>query len=234
MCLRTWAPLRPLPHPRNNGITDPAAARTNDNGVRNSIYQIPTWSRYDVLAQIPIRTSGPERGRQRVCCSFSWRRPCLQLSSPPAPLLVASVTVITLPWHLSALPSCLTVPSPSLWGGTVCFVEVCLWGEGIPRCFRPPPAFQLITQNMTALLLFGAEMSCFSRSPRGVKIFCLVLSFLNFISRQRINTACESRRYVLRTGYTSVVQYFLLWCGLRLSANANSERNECFIKCRDV
>lgn len=46
------------------------------------------------------------------------------------------------------------------------FSEVCLRGEGIPRCFRPPLVFQLITANMTALLLFGAEPSRLS-CPRG-------------------------------------------------------------------
>lgn len=43
-------------------------------------------------------------------------------------------------------------------------------GEGIPRCSRLPLVFQLITQNMTALLLFGAEMSCFS-CPHGESEF---------------------------------------------------------------
>lgn len=50
------------------------------------------------------------------------------------------------------------------WG--CLFSEVCLWGEGIPRCSGPPLVFQLITRNMTALPLFGAEMSCFSRYRR--------------------------------------------------------------------
>lgn len=63
---------------------------------------------------------------------FSWRHPCLQLSSPPASLLVASLTCITLSWHLSGLPSCLTIPSPSLWGGTVCFWRFVYGGRNTP------------------------------------------------------------------------------------------------------
>lgn len=51
-------------------------------------------------------------------------------------------------------------------GWSCLFSEVCLWGEGIPRCSGPPPVFQLITWNMTALALFGAEMSCFFRYRR--------------------------------------------------------------------
>lgn len=122
-------------------------------------------------SQPRIRTSRPERGRQQVWCSF--HEDTLVLSSPPASLWLAPVTDVTLPWHLSAFPSRLAVPSPSLRGGTVCFLEVCLWGEGIPCCSRPPLVFQLITQNMTALLFFGAEMSCFARPRGGVKIFLL-------------------------------------------------------------
>ena len=122
-------------------------------------------------SQPRIRTSRPERGRQQVWCSF--HEDTLVLSSPPASLWLAPVTYVTLSWHLSALPSCLAVPSPSLRGGTVCFLEVCLRGEGIPCCSRPPLVFQLITQNMTALLFFGAEMNCFSLPPWGVQIFLL-------------------------------------------------------------
>lgn len=152
-------------------------------------------------SQPRIRTSRPERGRQQVWCSF--HEDTLVLSSPPASLWLAPVTDVTLPWHLSALPSRLAVPSPSLRGGTVCFLEVCLWGEGIPCCSRPPLVFQLITQNMTALLFFGAEMSCFAR-PRGEsKFFCFALSFLNFTSRQRIDTVCAS--YLLWAVYTNIV-----------------------------
>lgn len=51
-------------------------------------------------------------------------------------------------------------------GWSCLFSGVCLWGEGTPRCSGPPPVFQLITRNMTALPLFGAERSCFSRYRR--------------------------------------------------------------------
>lgn len=90
-------------------------------------------------------------------------------------------------------------------GWNCLFLEVCLWGEGIPRCSRPPLVFQLITQNMTALLLFGAEMSCFS-CPHGESKFSASLSpFLNFTSRQRIDTVCASKRYLLWAVYTNIV-----------------------------
>lgn len=91
-----------------------------------------------------------------------------------APLLISSgfsLSALCHRCHSFLTPVCPSLLSDcpiSLSVGWNClFLEVCLWGEGIPRCSRPPLVFQLITQNMTALLLFGAEMrSCFSH-PHG-------------------------------------------------------------------
>lgn len=68
----------------------------------------------------------------------------------------------------------------------------------------------------------------FLLSPQGVKIFCLVLSFLNFISRQRINTVCVGKRYLLWTVHTNIVWFCsgVVWGHVP----AQSKRNECFIK----
>lgn len=96
-----------------------------------------------------------------ISSSFSLSALCHRCHSFPTPVC---------PSLLSHCPISLSV------GWDCLFLEVCLWGEGIPRCSRPPLVFQLITQNMTALLLFGAEMrSCFSH-PHGESKFSASLS----------------------------------------------------------
>lgn len=103
---------------------------------------------------------------------LSWKLPHLQLF-----LFIFSSSSLSALCH--RCHSCLTpvctfllsrCPISFSVGWNCLFLEVCLWGEGIPRCSRLPLVFQLITQNMTALLLFGAEMSCFSR-PHGESEF---------------------------------------------------------------
>lgn len=81
-------------------------------------------------------------------------------------------------------------------GWSCLFTEVCLCGEGIPRCSGPPLVFQLITRNMTALPLFGAEMSCFSRYRREQNFSANVspsptsLQVSGSIPYARANTVC--------------------------------------------
>lgn len=112
-----------------------------------------------------------QQARKRETTSLmllSWKLPHLQLflfissSFSLSALCHTCHSFLTPVWPflLSHCPISFSV------GWNCLFLEVCLWGEGIPRCSRPPLLFQLITQNMTALLLFGAEMSCFS-CPHG-------------------------------------------------------------------
>lgn len=97
------------------------------------------------------------------------------MSGASPPLMKPLVFIFLSQWPLSGmslftdtcLPSPLVSPSHLLLCGVELFVFRGLFmGEGIPRCSGPPLVFQLIRQNMTALPLFGAEMSCFSRYRR--------------------------------------------------------------------
>lgn len=166
MCLRT----------PNNGVTDPTAAATaaaataNDNGER-----IADTALIKICRPCPeIPRSNRRPGETQTTTSGAG--PC----STQTPLICrrSSLSGLCHSHHSRLTPVCPSLLSRrpiSLSVGWSCLVflvcvfflsEVCLRGEGIPRCFRPPLVFQLITANMTALLLFGAEPSRLS-CPRG-------------------------------------------------------------------
>lgn len=90
-------------------------------------------------------------------------------------------------------------------GGTVCFLEVCLWGKEYPAA---PGRLSSLSAHHTEhdsppSLWCWDEL--FLPSPWGVRIFCLALSFLNFTLRQPIDMVCASKRYLLWAVYTNIV-----------------------------
>lgn len=128
---------------------------------------------------------------------LSWKHPCFQLSlsSRLVFLWVPSVIDVILSWHLSALPSCLPVPSPSLWGGTVCFWRFVYGGRNILLLQADSSLSAHHTEHDSPPSLWCWD-ELFLMSPWGVKIFCFSLSSLNLTSDGRSilcapeNSAC--------------------------------------------
>lgn len=177
MCLRTWPP-------QNNRMVDVLMALTNANRVWYIIHEISGWWKYDVLGENPNQTSRPERGREQVRCSFHEDSPIFSSSSSSslASLRVPSVTDVILSWHLSALSSCLTVLSPSPWGGTVCLWRFVYGGRNTPLLQAASSLSAHHTEHDSPPSLWCWDER-FLLSPWGVRIFCFILSFLNFTSR---------------------------------------------------
>lgn len=174
-----------LTPPRNNSIIDTAMALINANGVRYIIHEISGWSKYEVLAQTPNQISRPEGGRQQVWCSFHENTLVFSVSSHLLQLL--SQCPLS---HMSFFPdTCLPFPLVFLSHLLLCRVELFVFG-GLFMGGRNTPLLQAASSLSAHHTEHDSPPSLwcwdelFLLSPRGVKIFCFTLSFLNLTSRQ--------------------------------------------------
>lgn len=210
-----------LTYSQNNTIIDTTVV-TNSNSVWCIIHEMSVWWEHEVQS----KAAGEKKKATTILMPCSW---CLSLSRLFLQLVwVPSVIDVSLPWHLSALPSCLTVPSPSLWGGTVCFWRLVCVGWNMPLLQATSSLFSSSDKTWQPSPLFGAEMSCFS-CPHGESDF-FILFFYYFALLSPSWTPLEDSRSILQecanttcSGLSSQTLcnflfylFFLQWYGLRL------------------